>query len=324
MSDRSLLEIAGLKVAFRAGADLREVVHGIDLTVGRGEAVGLVGESGSGKSVAALSTLRLLGRHGVVTGGRITFDGTDLLSLDEAQMRKVRGKDISMIFQDPTMALNPAFTIGAQILDVIHAHQAPSRTRARKEALEALDRVGFREPTTVMRSYPHELSGGMRQRAMIAMAIACKPKLVLADEPTTALDVTVQAQIVELLRRLVRELDLSLLFITHNLDLMSDLCSRAVVLYQGSVMESGPTDKLFDRPAHPYTKMLFDSIARIERRPAQRRPARGWQDIKSAPAGCAFAPRCPLALPHCSAERPALQPEGAGNVACWRAGEVTR
>ncbi|HSV54993.1 MAG TPA: ABC transporter ATP-binding protein [Burkholderiaceae bacterium] len=260
----ALLEIKGLRVGFRQGGTTRDVLNGLDLRIERGKAVGLVGESGSGKSVTALAVMGLLGRHGAVTGGRILFEGRDIARLPEPEMRAVRGKEISMIFQDPTTALNPAFTIGTQLLDVILAHRSVRAAQARKDALEVLDQVGFREPARVLRSYPHELSGGMRQRAMIAMAVACRPRVVLADEPTTALDVTVQAQIVELLRRLVKELDLGLLFITHNLDLMSELCGEAVVLYRGDVVEVGSAQDLFERPSHAYTRMLFESIPRLE------------------------------------------------------------
>lgn len=264
----NLLEISDLRVGFDRGGAMSEVLHGLNLSLKRGEALGLVGESGSGKSVAALSILRLLGRHGKITGGRILFDGRDLAQCAEQEMRKVRGRDIAMIFQDPTTALNPALTIGTQIRNVMLAHGDLSGLELRQEALASLERVGFPHPERALRAYPHELSGGMRQRAMIAMAIACRPKLVLADEPTTALDVTVQAQIVQLLRTLVKDLDLGLIFITHNLDLMAELCDRAVVLYRGDVVESGRTEDLIRRPTHAYTRLLFDSIPRIEEHPA--------------------------------------------------------
>lgn len=324
MSNTPLLQIEGLRVGFRnsAGSEPHDVVHGVHLSVGRGEAVGLVGESGSGKSVVALSVLSLLGPRGMVTGGRVMFDGTDLTQLNETEIRRMRGKDISMVFQDPTTALNPAFAIGTQLIDVIRAHRDLTRNQVRMEALEVLDRVGFADPLRVMRAYPHELSGGMRQRAMIAMAIACKPRLVLADEPTTALDVTVQAQIVELLRKLVKELDLGLIFITHNLDLMGELCDRAVVMYQGHVMESARTADLFDRPSHPYTKLLFESIVRIGQpgrpRPA---PARSWQGATKRGSGCAFAPRCHQAIDACGTSAPPLRWHDGSETACWRAGE---
>ncbi|TDY23362.1 ABC-type dipeptide/oligopeptide/nickel transport system ATPase component [Paraburkholderia sp. BL6665CI2N2] len=269
--NEALLSIENLRVTFGSGKTQTEVLHGLDLQVGRGEAVGLVGESGSGKSVASLAVLGLLGNAGHISGGRIVLDGEDLSHASEARMRALRGRRISMIFQDPATALNPAFTIGAQLADVIRAHR-PLRGRAiRDEVLAVLARVGFKDPRATERAYPHELSGGMKQRAMIAAAIVCEPALLLADEPTTALDVTVQAQIVELLRTLVNEMDLGLVFITHNLDLMAELCSRAVVLKQGYVVEAGPVEDIFLRPAHDYTRHLIASIPRL---PATRAASR--------------------------------------------------
>jgi peptide/nickel transport system ATP-binding protein len=261
--NEALLSIESLRVTFGTGKTQTEVLHGLDLQVRRGEAVGLVGESGSGKSVASLAVLGLLGNAGRISGGRIVLDGEDLGSASEARMRALRGRRISMIFQDPATALNPAFTIGAQLADVIRAHR-PLRGRAIRDEVHAvLARVGFKDPRTTERAYPHELSGGMKQRAMIAAAIVCEPALLLADEPTTALDVTVQAQIVELLRTLVDEMDLGLVFITHNLDLMAELCSRAVVLKQGYVVEAGPVEDIFLRPSHDYTRHLIASIPRL-------------------------------------------------------------
>jgi peptide/nickel transport system ATP-binding protein len=261
--NEALLSIENLRVTFGSGKTQTEVLHGLDLQVRRGEAVGLVGESGSGKSVASLAVLGLLGNAGRISGGRIVLDGEDLSHASEARMRALRGRRISMIFQDPATALNPAFTIGAQLADVIRAHR-PLRGRAIRDEVHAvLARVGFKDPRATERAYPHELSGGMKQRAMIAAAIVCEPALLLADEPTTALDVTVQAQIVELLRTLVDEMDLGLVFITHNLDLMAELCSRAVVLKQGYVVEAGPVEDIFLRPSHDYTRHLIASIPRL-------------------------------------------------------------
>ncbi|MFT4063734.1 ATP-binding cassette domain-containing protein [Paraburkholderia sp.] len=261
--NEALLSIENLRVTFGSGNTRTEVLHGLDLQVRRGEAVGLVGESGSGKSVASLAVLGLLGNAGRISGGRIMLDGEDLGRASEARMRALRGRRVSMIFQDPATALNPAFTIGAQLADVIRAHR-PLRGRAiREEVHSVLARVGFKDPRSTARAYPHELSGGMKQRAMIAAAIVCEPALLLADEPTTALDVTVQAQIVELLGTLVDEMDLGLVFITHNLDLMAELCSRAVVLKQGDVVEAGPVEEIFLRPSHEYTRHLIASIPRL-------------------------------------------------------------
>ncbi|WP_406868500.1 ATP-binding cassette domain-containing protein [Paraburkholderia fungorum] len=269
--NEALLSIENLRVAFGSGKTQTEVLHGLDLQVGRGEAVGLVGESGSGKSVASLAVLGLLGNAGRISGGRIMLDGEDLSHASEARMRALRGRRISMIFQDPATALNPAFTIGAQLADVIRAHRLLRGRAIRDEVHAVLARVGFKDPRATERAYPHELSGGMKQRAMIAAAIVCEPALLLADEPTTALDVTVQAQIVELLRTLVDEMDLGLVFITHNLDLMAELCSRAVVLKQGYVVEAGPVEDIFLRPSHDYTRHLIASIPRLPVTRAARR-----------------------------------------------------
>ncbi len=258
-----LLSIEGLKVSFGGGKTSTEILHGLDLDVNRGEAVGLVGESGSGKSVAALAVLRLLGNAGRISAGKIVFEGEDLVTVPEARMRAMRGRRISMVFQDPATALNPAFTIGVQLADVIRAHRPLKGAALRNEVRSVLDRVGFKDPGVTARAYPHELSGGMKQRAMIAAAVVCEPSLLLADEPTTALDVTVQAQIVGLLRKLVEEMGIGLLFITHNLDLMSELCSRTVVLKQGSPVERGDVTDVFLRPSHPYTRQLIASIPRL-------------------------------------------------------------
>lgn len=274
MSDL-LLSVEDLRVAYGEGRAATEVLHGLDFQVSAGEAVGLVGESGSGKSVASLAVLGLLGSGGRVSGGRILFEGEDLAHAKESRLRALRGSRLSMIFQDPATALNPAFTIGTQLADVIRAHR-PLRGEALRDEIESvLERVGFRDPRRTAKAYPHELSGGMKQRAMIAAAIVCEPSLLIADEPTTALDVTVQAQIVELLRTLVDELRIGLVFITHNLDLMAELCSRAVVLKQGNVVEHGDVESIFLRPAHPYTRQLIDSIP--------RRPASGPAHHETGP-----------------------------------------
>ncbi|BEU28097.1 ABC transporter ATP-binding protein [Paraburkholderia sp. 22B1P] len=258
-----LLSVEGLRVSYGTGRAATEVLHGLDFTVSAGEAVGLVGESGSGKSVASLAVLGLLGSGGHVSGGRIMFEGEDLARAKESRMRALRGRRVSMIFQDPATALNPAFTIGSQLADVIRAHRSLRGGALGDEIESVLQRVGFREPRRAAKSYPHELSGGMKQRAMIAAAIVCEPSLLIADEPTTALDVTVQAQIVGLLRKLVDELHIGLVFITHNLDLMAELCTRAVVLKQGNVVEHGDVESIFLRPSHPYTQQLIDSIPRL-------------------------------------------------------------
>ncbi|WP_349606471.1 ABC transporter ATP-binding protein [Cupriavidus sp. DF5525] len=260
---KTLLSIEDLRVTYGRGRDAAEVLHGLNLSVRAGEAIGLVGESGSGKSVASLAVMKLLGNAGWINGGRISFEGEDLAQVNELRMRTLRGSRLSMIFQDPATALNPVFTIGTQLSDVVRAHRQLRGSAIDREVESILEQVGFRDPRRAMKAYPHELSGGMKQRAMIAAAIVCKPALLIADEPTTALDVTVQKQIVDLLRTLVSDLNLGLVFITHNLDLMAELCSRAVVLRHGSVVEEGDVSDIFLRPSHEYTRQLIASIPRL-------------------------------------------------------------
>lgn len=323
MSTPHLLEISGLRVSFGEPGRDKEVLHGVDLTVGQGEIVGLVGESGSGKSITSLAILQLLGRTGRITGGSIKLRGRELVGLPEHKMQRIRGKDVSMIFQDPTMALNPVFTVGTQLTDVIRAHRELRGDALRAEIREMLERVGIHDPDRCVKSYPHELSGGMRQRVMIAMALVCGPQLVLADEPTTALDVTVQAQIITLLRELVRDLGISMIFITHNLDLMAELCDRAIVLYGGSVMESGSTEELFLRPRHPYTRLLLDSIPRLgdarhERLAKSEGGAAVSQSLHDgASGGCPFSRRCNEAESRCFQLAPPLTRREGREIACW-------
>ena len=316
----SLLDVADLRVAFPVGGAMAEAVRGVSFTIEKGEAVGLLGESGSGKSVSALAMMGLIAPPGRITGGSIQFAGRDLLALGETEMRMVRGRDISIVFQDPLTAFNPAFRVGRQLLHVIHAHEHQSRAQARRRALEVLDMVGLPDPPRVMLSYPHELSGGMRQRALIGMALASRPRLLIADEPTTALDVTIQAQIVELFRQLRRELDLTLLFITHNLDLMAELCGRAIVMYSGTVVEAGDIEDLFARPDHPYTRMLIDCVPRLDDQRHELTLIPGMPPpLGTIPAGCPFEPRCPSAVDRCRDSRPVEQQVGGHRVACWEA-----
>jgi oligopeptide/dipeptide ABC transporter ATP-binding protein len=317
-----LLEISNLRVGFPLQHRIAEALRGIDLSIDPGEAVGLVGESGSGKSLTALAILRLLDRHARVVDGRIRFNGNDLLTLAERDLRGIRGAQISMIFQDPLTSLNPAFTIGRQLTDVLQTHQGLSLREARTRAIEALSLVGIPSPAARLRSYPHQFSGGMRQRVLIAMAIACRPQLLIADEPTTALDVTVQAQVVSLLRRVRDELKLAVLFITHNLDLVAELCDRVVVMYAGRIMEEAPVEQLFTTPRHPYTRALMACVPRLDQVP------RGFETIDGSPPGiesvipgCAFEPRCPLAMDRCRSERPPIRLIDRQRVACWAVSE---
>ena len=312
----ALLEVEDLRVAFGA----TEVVRGVSFSIDAGEAMGLVGESGSGKTQTALAILRLLKQPGRIVGGRILFDGTDLTRMPEAAMVRLRGAGISMVFQDAQAALNPAFTIGTQLMDVIRAHRGLSDRAARDLAVETLARVGIADPAARLGQYPHQFSGGMRQRALIAMAIACRPRLLLADEPTTALDVTVQAQIVGLLADLRRDLGLALVFITHNLDLMAEICDRALVLYGGLMMEEAPVGTLFAAPRHPYTSALLDCVPRLSDPPGQFGVIDGTPPVAGQLGpGCPFTPRCAAAREVCGRERPPELLADRRRVACWAA-----
>ncbi|MEI5668398.1 ABC transporter ATP-binding protein [Bosea sp. CCNWLW174] len=316
----ALLEIDNLGIGFPTAAGMAEVVRGLSLSVETGEAVGLVGESGSGKSQTALAIMRLLRAPGRITRGSIRLDGHDIGRLDEREMRRLRGGTVSIVFQDALSGLNPVFPIGVQISDVIRAHRTVSQRDARNIAVEMLELVGIKDAGKRLDAYPHEFSGGMRQRVLIAMAVACRPKLLIADEPTTALDVTVQAQIVELLRDLREKLGLALLFITHNLDLMSEICSRSVVLYGGMMMEDSPVDMLFGRPEHPYSKALLDCVPRLEDRPGDLKPIEGAAfSLARAGQGCPFVARCALADDRCETERPPELRRGGHRIACWKA-----
>jgi peptide/nickel transport system ATP-binding protein/oligopeptide transport system ATP-binding protein len=260
-----LLDVRDLRVSFPMANGMTEAVRGVSFSVAPGEAIGIVGESGSGKSVSALAVMRLVAQPGRITGGKILFEGRDLAALDEKAMRTVRGRHISMVFQDPLSSLNPAFTIGQQLVDTVRAHRpAATREAAHDRAVEVLELVGITEAGRRLTSYPHEFSGGMRQRVMIALAIACEPKLLIADEPTTALDVTIQAQVVTLLWQLREKLGLSVLFISHNLDLVAEICDRVYVMHTGNVVEHGDVEDIFLRPQHSYTRMLQNCIPRIE------------------------------------------------------------
>ena len=315
-----ILSIENLSVGFRGqGGSVVEAVRGVSLTVAPGEAVGLVGESGSGKSMTMLAVMRLLPSTARITGGRVVFDGTDLAGCDEAHMRGLRGREIAMVFQDPQSSLNPALTIGRQITDVVRAHRAVGLREAREIAADALQRVGIRDAAARLNAYPHEFSGGMRQRALIAMAIACRPRLLIADEPTTALDVTVQAQIVDLIAELRRDLGIAVVFISHNLQLVSEIVDRIVVMYGGKVVEDGPVEAVERTPRHPYTGLLQACVPRLTG------PAGPLVTIEGAPprlgrmpTGCPFSPRCPQAEPRCSEEMPVLGATDDHRVACWR------
>ena len=313
-----LLEVKDLRVGFPITGRMVEVVRGVSFTLEPGEALGLVGESGSGKSQTALAILRLLKPPGRILGGSVRFEGQDLVGASETEMARLRGAGVSMVFQDALASLNPAFTIGTQLTDVVMAHQGVSRAVARDVAVEALTRVGIQDAGRRLGQYPHQFSGGMRQRALIAMAIACRPRLLVADEPTTALDVTVQAQIVRLLAALRQELGLALLFITHNLDLMAEICDRALVLYGGIVMEEAPVRALFATPKQPYTIALVQCVPRLSDPPGELGVIEGAPPVAGRLGpGCPFHPRCPDRIDMCERDRPAEVRAGDRRVACW-------
>ncbi|MGJ7492244.1 ABC transporter ATP-binding protein [Variovorax sp. ZT4R33] len=319
----ALLDIHELQTWFDTRAGVVKAVDGVSLSVDRGETVALVGESGSGKSVTAYSILRLIPRtQGRIAGGRIVFDGTDLVTLPEAGIRALRGNRISMIFQEPLSALNPVLSIGSQIAEAIRLHRPVDRAAAWDQAVQLLDRVGIPMARRRADDFPHQLSGGMRQRVVIAIALACEPELLIADEPTTALDVTTQAQILELLQELQAERGMGLLLITHDLGVVAEVADRAAVMYAGRVVEQGSVAQLFDAPAHPYTAGLLASMALGDLVPGSRLPeiAGTVPSLLDMPPGCAFAPRCPQSRATCLSARPALDavgPGGAHRVACF-------
>ena len=315
----SLLEIRGLQTSFQTRAGVVRAIDGVDLRVERGETVALVGESGSGKSVTAYSILQLLPKgQGRITGGSIRFDGTELTTLPEAGLRALRGNRISMIFQEPLSALNPVLSVGWQIVEAIRLHRRVGRRAAWEQAVELLAHVGIPSPAQRAHDHPHQLSGGMRQRAVIAIALACEPDLLIADEPTTALDVTTQAQILELLKRLQAERGMGLLLITHDLGVVAEVADRAAVMYAGRVVEQAPVQALFEAPAHPYTQGLLASLAIDELPPGTRLPeiAGTVPSLLEMPPGCAFTPRCAYASARCREQRPAAVPLDAHRVAC--------
>ncbi|HVL83165.1 MAG TPA: ABC transporter ATP-binding protein [Pseudonocardia sp.] len=309
----ALLEVRDLRVAFtRRGEPDTVAVDGVSFEVDPGQVVGLVGESGCGKSVTSLAIMRLLPARGVRLTGSVTFDGTDLLTLPEARMRELRGREMSMVFQDPLSSLNPVVPVGLQVTEVLRRHRGMGKEPARREAADLLDRVGIPDPRRRLDSYPHQLSGGMRQRALIAIALACRPRLLIADEPTTALDVTIQAQILDLLGQLVRETGTALVMITHDLGVVAGMCETVNVLYAGRIVERARRHRLFGTPRHPYTHGLLRSIPRLDAPAGEDLAAIGGSVNDNLPwtHACAFAPRCPRSLERCVEVTP--DPETAG------------
>jgi peptide/nickel transport system ATP-binding protein len=300
-----LLAIEGLKVVFHGERGrATHAVDTIDLTLMRGATLGIVGESGCGKSVTALAIMGLLARTAAVSGA-VRFDGTDLMSVPQVELRELRGNRLAMIFQEPMTSLNPSYSIGEQIVESLVAHRGLSRKEARRRAIELLRRVDIPSPEKRIDDYPHKLSGGMRQRAMIAMALACEPELLIADEPTTALDVTVQAQILDLLRELRQAGGVAVILITHDLGIVAEICDAVAVMYAGEVVERAPAAALLERPAHPYTVGLLGSLPRLNHQVEKLAAIEGMvPDMSALPNGCRFAPRCPFADDRCRRERP--------------------
>src|SRR5437660_6837678 len=311
-----LLEVKNLRTHFQTREGLVRAVDGVNFYLDRGEVLGLVGESGCGKSITALSIMRLVAPPGKIVSGEILFAGRDLLKLANAEMRGVRGNDVAMIFQDPMTSVHPVFTVGEQIAEALRLHRKLSRKAARKAAVDAMREVAIPDPELRAQDYPHQLSGGMRQRVMIAMALACDPKLLIADEPTTALDVTIQAQILELLNNLRRTRDLAVLLITHDLGVVAEVADRVAVMYTGKIVEESPVDELFARPKHPYTEGLLRSVPKLTAKDVARKTR--LQTIEGTvprptalPPGCHFEPRCTFRMPRCRDEEIPLYSVGA-------------
>jgi peptide/nickel transport system ATP-binding protein len=322
MTPVPLLEVEALQTHFVTDDGTVRAVEGVSFSIAPGETLGLVGESGCGKSVTALSVMRLLPKNARVVGGRVRFDGTDLLALSEAEMRAIRGNRIAMIFQEPMTSLNPVHTIGEQIGEAVRIHQGLANRAAMARAAEMLRLVHIPDAQRRLRDYPHHFSGGMRQRAMIAMALACSPRLLIADEPTTALDVTIQAQILRLMLELKQRIGAAILMITHDLGVVAETCQRVIVMYAGRVVEEAAVEALFENPAHPYTRGLLGAIPRRTDRQRRRLvEIPGVVPNLTQPlCGCAFAPRCPLVTDACRAAVPELRTIAAGHrAACIRA-----
>ncbi len=320
MAQEPLLAVEDLRVEFWTRRGTIHAVNGISFEIAPGETLGIVGESGCGKSVTSLALLGILPRAGRVASGSARFDGRDLLTLSDRELRAIRGKEVAMIFQDPMTSLNPVLTIGRQIREALETHFGMDRRAADTRTSELLDRVGIPSPRARLKDYPHQFSGGMRQRAMIAMALACKPRLLIADEPTTALDVTIQAQILNILRELVAEENAALILITHDLGVVAGMCERVNVMYGGMFMETGSAAQLFAHPRHPYTVGLLQSIPRLDAtqktslQPIEGRP----RDMLSPPSACPFQPRCRYEIEQSRQEVPPLVPVEAGHhVACF-------
>ena len=303
----ALLEIENLSVEFPSRSSVLHAVEGVSLSLDAGDVLGIVGESGSGKSVTMMALMGLVPYPGRVTASKMRFDGHDLMGLSTKERNRLTGKDVAMIFQEPTTSLNPCFSVGFQLAETLRVHLGMDSKAAKRRSIELLEQVGMSDPETRLRAYPHQLSGGMNQRVMIAMAIACNPKLLIADEPTTALDVTIQAQILDLLRSLQRERGMALVLITHNMGVVSDMAQRVAVMYAGEIMEEQPAQALFQRPRHPYTEALMAALPERSDGSARLATIPGMvPGLYDRPTGCLFAPRCSYADDDCRGQRPGL------------------
>ena len=324
---RRLLEVNNLTTHFFTSDGVVKAVDGINYHVDEGEILGIVGESGCGKSVSALSLMRLVADPpGKIVDGEVTFEDKDLLQLGDAEMRSIRGNRMAMVFQEPMTSLNPVLTIGRQITETLELHQNMTKSQARERAVELIRMVGISDAGSRLTDYPHQFSGGMRQRVMIAMALSCNPKLIIADEPTTALDVTIQAQILELMRELAQQFGTALIIITHNLGVVARYAHRVVVMYAGKIIETGTAAEIYRNPRHPYTLGLLNSVPRLDEAvKASLDPIEGLPpDLIDLPVGCSFQPRCPYAFDRCTQETPYLMEHSeAHTTACWRHEELT-
>ncbi|OQW90147.1 MAG: dipeptide ABC transporter ATP-binding protein DppD [Rhodoferax ferrireducens] len=313
----ALLEIDNLSVRFPSKTAVMHAVDGVSLSLEAGDVLGIVGESGSGKSVTMMALMGLVAYPGQISADKLRFDGHDLLNMSERQRRSVTGKDMAMIFQDPTTSLNPCFTVGFQMAETLRLHMGMDKAAARKRSIELLEQVGIPAPESRLGIFPHQLSGGMSQRVMIAMAIACNPKLLIADEPTTALDVTIQAQILDLLRTLQKDRNMALVLITHNMGVVSEMAQRVAVMYAGQIMEERSAQAIFESPQHPYTDALLAAMPERSDGATRLATIPGMvPGLYDRPSGCLFEPRCAYANQRCRAERPALRDWQSGMVRC--------
>jgi len=326
MEQELLLQVVDLRTYFYTDAGIVKAVDGVTFNIRKGETLGVVGESGSGKSITAMSIMKLIPEPpGKIVSGQIIFDGQDLLKTKESDMQKIRGNDIAMIFQDPMTSLNPVLTVGEQIIESIMLHQKLKRAQARLKTIEMLEKVGIPEATARIDDYPHQFSGGMRQRVMIAMALSCNPKLLIADEPTTALDVTIQAQILDLMVKLQQDFQTAIMMITHDLGVVAELCQTVLVMYAGNTVEYTDTETLFANPKHPYTWGLLGSLPKLEGSTKERlEPIEGQPpDLRRLPAGCSFAPRCKYKQDICLEQKPSLKEVEPGHlVSCFLYEEI--